>query len=125
LEGVEGEVDVRAVLVAARRHVPLDEADRMLGQRAAVLARAGPVGVGDLGDDFATLLDRVQDDTDVELLAEGGLDADLDIVEVDENGDVQTVLMRQKRFLVESRLSVRVEQQRLEVPARDSSVRAG
>jgi hypothetical protein len=64
-------------------------------QRAAVLAGAGPVGVGDLGDHFAAFLDGVEDDADVELLAECGLDANLDVVEVDENGDVQAVLMRQ------------------------------
>ena len=81
------------------RHVALDEADGVLRQRAAVLAGAGPVGVGDLGDDLAALLDRVEDDADVELLAEGGLDADFDVVEVDENGDVETILMRQNRFL--------------------------
>ena len=42
---------------------------------------------------------RVEDDADVELLAEGGLDADLDVVEVDEDGDVETILMRQNEFL--------------------------
>ena len=60
---------------------------------------ARPVGVGDLGDDLAALLDGVENDADVELLAERGLDADLDVVEVDENGDVQTVLMRQNGIL--------------------------
>ena len=77
------------------RQVALDEPDGVLGQRAAVLAGARPVGVGDLGDDLAALLERVEDDADVEMLAEGGLDADLDVVEVDENGDVQAILVRQ------------------------------
>ena len=58
----------------------------------AVLAGARPVGVGDLGDDLAALLDGVEDDADVEVLVEGGLDADLDVVEVDEDGDVRDVL---------------------------------
>ena len=66
---------------------------------AAVLAGARPVGVGDLGDDLAAFLDGVEDDADVELLAEGGLDADFDVVEVDEDGDVQTILMRQNESL--------------------------
>ena len=57
LERVEREVDVGAVLVAARREVALHEADGVLGERAAVLAGARPVGVGDLGDDLAALLD--------------------------------------------------------------------
>ncbi len=94
-EGVECEIDVGAVLVAARRHVALHQANRVLGERAAVFAGSGPVGVGDLGDDFATFLDRVEDDSDIELLAQRVLDANLDVVEVDENGDVQTILMRQ------------------------------
>ena len=67
----------------------------MLRQRPAVFAGARPVGVGDLGDDLAALLDGVEDDADVELLAEGGLDADFDVVEVDEYCDVQTILSRQ------------------------------
>ena len=98
-EGVEREVDVGAVLVAARRHVALDEADGVLRERAAVLARAGPVGVRDLRDDLAALLDGVEDDADVELLAEGGLDADFDVVEVDEDSDVETILVGQNESL--------------------------
>ena len=43
---------------------------------------------------------RVEDGADVELLAEGGFDADLDVVEVDEDGDVEAVLMRQTRVLM-------------------------
>ena len=99
LEGVERQIDVRAVLVAAGRQVALHEADGMLRQRAAVLAGARPVGVGDLRDDLAALLDRVENGPDVELLAQGGLDADLDVVEVDEDGDVEAVLMRQTAVL--------------------------
>src|SRR5262249_41272303 len=60
-----------------------------------VLAGAGPVRVGDLADHLAALLDGVEDGADVEVLAKRALDADLDVVEVDENGDVQTVCVRQ------------------------------
>ena len=95
LERVEREVDVGAVLVAAGRQVALHEADGVLRQRAAVLAGARPVGIGDLGDDLAALLERFEDGADVEMLAERGLDADFDVVEVDEDGDVETVLMGQ------------------------------
>ena len=42
---------------------------------------------------------RVEDDADVEMLAERGLDADLDVVEVDEDGDVEAILMRQNEVL--------------------------
>jgi hypothetical protein len=119
LERVERHVDVGAVLVAARRQIALDEANRVLRERAAVLAGACPVGIRDLADHLAALFDRFEDGADVEVLAERALDANLDVVEVDENGDVQTILMRQNRFLAfENLLRVRVEQQRLEVPAR-------
>src|SRR5438094_3771845 len=98
-ERVEGEVDVGAVLVAARRHVALDQANGVLRERAAVLAGARPVGVGDLGHHLSAFLDGVEDDADVELLAEGGLDADFDVVEVDEYRDVETILMGQTESL--------------------------
>ena len=116
LEGVEREVDVGAVLVAARRQVALHEADGVLRERPAVLAGARPVGVGDLGDDLAALLDGVEDDADVEMLAEGGLDADFDVVEVDEDGDVETFLMgKTNNPYMRVRISERaVERQRLE-----------
>ena len=71
----------------------------MLGERAGVLAGARPVGVGDLGDDLAAFLDGVENGADVELVAERRLDADLDVVEVDENRNVQTILVGQKSFL--------------------------
>src|SRR5439155_10462905 len=100
LERVEREIDVRAILVASRREVALHEADRVLGQGAAVLAGARPVRIRDLGDDLAALFDGVEDGADVELLIEGGSDPDLDVVEVDEDGDVETVLMRQTESLL-------------------------
>ena len=90
LERVERHGDVRAVLVAAWRHVALDHADGMLREQPAVVADALPVAVGDLGDDLAALLDRLEDEADVELPADGGLDADLDVVEIDEDGDTGT-----------------------------------
>ena len=71
----------------------------MLRQRAAVLAGARPVGVGDLGDHLAALFDGVEDGADVELLTERGFDADFDVVEVDEDGDVQAILMGQNKSL--------------------------
>ena len=89
LERVEREVDVGAVLVAAGRHHALHHAHGMLRHRAAVLAGALPVAVGDLGDDLAALLDRFEHGADVELEVEGGLDADLDVVEINENGNLQ------------------------------------
>ena len=83
------------------REVALHEPDGVLRERAAVLAGARPVGVGDLRDDLAALLDGVEDGADVELLAERGLDADFDVVEVDEDGDVETFLWA-NAFLAET-----------------------
>src|SRR5204863_4396666 len=70
-----------------------------LRERAAVLAGACPVGVRDLGDDLAALFDRVEDGAGVEMLAQGGFDADFYVVEVDEDGDVQTILVWQRVLL--------------------------
>ena len=106
LERVERHVDVGAVLVAAGRQVALDEANRVLRERAAVLAGTRPVGVRDLADDLAALLDRVEDGADVEVLAERALDADFDVVEVDENGDVQTILVGQNDSFFHSAIAV-------------------
>ena len=53
------------------RQVALHEPDGVLRERPAVFAGARPVGVGDLGDDLAALLDGVEDGADVEVLAEG------------------------------------------------------
>ena len=66
---------------------------------AAVFAGARPVGVGDLGDDLAALLERLENDADVEMFAEGGLDADFDVVEVDEDRDVDAFLVCQTAIL--------------------------
>src|SRR5262249_28327077 len=90
LERIQREIDVRAVLVASRRQVALDEPDGVLRQMTAVLASPRPVRVGDLGDDLTALLERFENGADVEVLAERALDADFDVVEVDENGNVQT-----------------------------------
>jgi hypothetical protein len=61
----------------------------VLRHGAAVVAGAFPVAVGELGDHFAALLDRFEDGADVEGEIEGGLDADLDVVEINEYGNLQ------------------------------------
>ena len=90
LERVEGEVDVGAVLVSTGRQVALHHANRMLRQLPAVVAGALPVAVGDLGHDLAAFLDGFEHDADVERRTEGGLHADLDVVEIDEDRDLQS-----------------------------------
>src|SRR5262249_7322428 len=64
------------------------------------------VGIGDLGDDLAALLECLENDADVEVLAERVLDADFDVVEVDEHSDVvDAVLCCQKKSSVEMNVS--------------------
>src|SRR5450759_452284 len=91
LEGVEREVDVGAVLVAARREVALHEFGCVLRERPAVVAGARPVAISGLTDDVAALLERFEHDADVELGIEGVFDADLDVVEIDEDGNLEAL----------------------------------
>ena len=92
LERIEREVDVGAVLVASRRQVPLHHADGVLRHQPAVVAGPLPVAVGDLGDDFAALLDAVQNRRDVELRMQRGLHTDFDVVEIDEDRNFQSLI---------------------------------
>ena len=89
LQRVERQVDVGAVLVAAGGHHPLHQPYGVVGHRPAVVA-ALPVAVGDLGDDLAAFLDGFEHRADVEAEAEGVLDPDLDVVEVDEYGNLES-----------------------------------
>ena len=98
LEGVERQVDVGAVLVAAWSEVALDEFGRVLRQRSAVIAGARPIAVGDLGYDVAPFLERLEDDPDVELHAQRALDPDLDVVEVDENCNLQSCICQNPKI---------------------------
>src|SRR5581483_2738541 len=79
-------------------------ADRVLRERPTVLAGARPIGVGHLGDHLAALLNGVENGADVELQAERRLDADLDVVKVDEDRDVQTIVLGQRQSLCSGRL---------------------
>ena len=83
LEGVDDQVDVGAVLVAARGYVALHHVDRVIRQGPAVHAGARPVPVGALGNHLTPLLERLQDEGEIEFRAGRRLDADLDVVEVD------------------------------------------
>src|SRR5690606_30365680 len=90
LEGIEGQVDVGAVLVTARRQVALNHLDGVLREVPAVVAGTLPVAVGGLRDDLPTLLERFEDEACIKRCVEGVLDADLDVVEVDENSYAKT-----------------------------------
>src|SRR5688500_3019208 len=90
LERIEGQVDVGPVLVAARREVALHHLDGVLREQPAVVTGALPVAVGGLRHDLAALLERLEDKACIELCVEGVLDADLDVVEIDEDCETQS-----------------------------------
>ena len=87
LERVEREIDVGAVLVAAGRRVALHHADGVLRQHPAVAAGSLPVTIGHLRDDLTALFERVEHEAGVERKVQGVLEADFDVVEIDEYGN--------------------------------------
>ena len=89
LERIERQVDVGAVLVAARRRVALNHLHGVLAERACSGFLPAPVRVSKLGDDFAAFLQCVQHGRDVKFAVQCALHADFDIVEIDEHGDLQ------------------------------------
>jgi hypothetical protein len=92
LQGVQGEVDVGAVLVAARRDHALHHLHGVFRHLPLGLLVAPPVGVSELGHDVATFLERVQHHAHVEVPFERGFHADLDVVVINEDGDLEFVL---------------------------------
>ena len=92
LESVEGQVDVGAVLVAARRGDALHHLDGVGGHLPRGAFLPGPVGVGELGDDVAALLQRVERHRNVELALQRDLDADLDVVVIDKHRNIHLLL---------------------------------
>jgi hypothetical protein len=80
------------ILVPARGHDALHEAYSVLSHGAAVVACAFPVAVCDFGDDFAALFHGFEDGANIELAAEGGFYTDLDVVEIDEDSNLQSLI---------------------------------
>ena len=60
----------------------------MLGHAATVFARALPVTVGNLSNDFAAFLNGLENCADIEVTTQRALHSNLDIVKVDEYGDL-------------------------------------
>jgi hypothetical protein len=83
------QIDVSAVLIAARRGVTLHHLHGVLGELAREGVLAAPVGVSDLGDNLAALFQSVEHRGHIELALQRGFDADLDVIEVDEYGDFE------------------------------------
>jgi hypothetical protein len=91
LQRVQRQVDVRAVLVAARRRVALHHLYGVLRHGAGGGFLPSPVGVGHAGDDFTAFLQRIQHGGHVKFPVQGGFDADLDVIEVDKHGQFEFV----------------------------------
>ena len=91
LQRIQRQVDVRAVLVAARRRVALHHLYGMLGHGAGGDFLPSPVGVGHAGDDFTALLQCIQHGGHVKFPMQCGFDADFDVIEVDEHGQFEFV----------------------------------
>jgi hypothetical protein len=79
---VQGEVDIRAVLIAARGWQPLHHLHSILRHLANRAFLARPVGVGELGDDVATFFKGIEAKGNSKLAAERALHTDLDVVVV-------------------------------------------
>src|SRR5436190_21387527 len=77
-------------IFAARGEVALHQLGSVLRQRSAVIAGPRPVAVRRLADDVAALAQRLEHNADVEGGVEGVLDADLDVVEIDEDCNLET-----------------------------------
>ena len=88
-EGVQRQVDIRAVLVAARRRIALHHLHGVLGELAREGVLAAPIGVGNLCNDSAALLQSVEHRLYIEFPLQSGFNADLDVVEVDKYGDLE------------------------------------
>jgi hypothetical protein len=87
LKGVKGEIDIGAVFVSAGREVALHHLDRMLRHTSAVLGGPLPVTIGDFRYNFAAFFDCFQNCSDIKVAIQGALDTDLDVIEIDKNGN--------------------------------------
>ena len=88
-QGIQREVDIGAVFVATGRRIALHHLHSVLGECARGGFLPSPVGVSELGDDFAAFLECVQNRSHVEFAVQRGLHSDFDVVEIDEHGDFQ------------------------------------
>src|SRR5262245_18794555 len=92
LERIERKIDVGAVLVAAGRKIPLHHPDGMLRHQPPVVACPLPVTIRHFRDNLAAFFDALQNRCDVELCMQSCLDTNLDVVEIDEYGNLQSLI---------------------------------
>ena len=91
-QGIERQVDVRAVLVAPRRRIALHHLHRVFGKLARRIFQLSPVCVSDFGDNLAAFLQGFQHDGNVEFALKRRFHADFDVVEVDKDRDLQVLV---------------------------------
>ncbi len=92
LQSVESEIDIGAVLVAAGRRQALHHLYGVLRHSSSGAFLPSPVGVCEFGDDVAALFQSLYCHGDIEFAPQRGLYADLYIVVIDKDGNVQFFL---------------------------------
>src|ERR1051326_3636298 len=103
-QSIEGEIDIGAVLISSRCEVTLNHLNGVLRHAAAVLPSALPVTISDFGDDFAPLLDGLQNSTDIKMPVQRAFDPDFDVVEVYKYSNLKTILDRKSTRLNSSHI---------------------
>ena len=91
VHGVHDQADVGGVLAAHGLLGDLDELDRGLVEAALVVGVAAPVRVGLLDQELALVQQALQHEVHVELAVVGVADADGDVLEIDEQGDLSFI----------------------------------
>ena len=86
---IQRQINIRAVLVPARRRITLHHLHRVFRQLPRRVLHLAPVCVSNLGDDFPALLQRLQHDGNIKLALQRGFYADLYIVEVNKDRDLE------------------------------------
>ena len=89
---IDDQIDISAVLVASRGDVALHHMDRVIRQSPAMRPGASPVPVGALGNHLTPLLEGVEDHRKIEGRVESRLHTDFDIVEIDKDRELITLL---------------------------------
>ena len=92
LQSVQRQVNIGAVLIAARGRNPLHHLDGALGHLAGGAFLAAPIRVSEFGDNVAPFLQSVQRKRYIKLAPKRRLHADLNIVVIDKNRYVQFLL---------------------------------
>src|SRR5258708_4697481 len=91
-QSVEREIDVRAVLVAARGGNPLHHLYGVFRHLTGRAVLASPVRIRELRYDVAAFFQRIQRQRYIELTTQRRFESDLDVVVIDEHRYVEFIL---------------------------------